>query len=150
VSRYVPVALQREVRERFGNRCAYCRTAEALTVVTFELEHVTPKAAGGETSFDNLVLACPSCNRYKATRQHALDPDTGEWVRLFHPHQDRWAAHFAWDEDGVTLLGETPIGRATVDALRMNRPQLLRVRRLWVKLGEHPPHPDDQEVERKD
>jgi hypothetical protein len=143
VSRYVPVALQRKVREYFGNCCAYCHTAEALTVVTFELEHIVPKAVGGEMSFENLALACPSCNRYKATRQHALDPDTGEWVRLFHSHQDRWAAHFVWDEDDVTLLGQTPVGRATVDALRMNRPQLLRVRRLWVRLGEHPRRPNN-------
>ncbi|MEL6778294.1 MAG: HNH endonuclease, partial [Cyanobacteria bacterium J06597_16] len=29
--------------------------------------------------------------------------------------------------------------RATCAALRMNRPQLVRVRRMWVILGEHPP-----------
>lgn len=139
MSAHVPLALQRRIREHFHSCCAYCRTAEALTVVTFEIEHITPLAGGGETVFENLCLACPSCNRHKATRQHALDPNAGERVPLFHAHHDIWEEHFAWDEEGVTLRGLTPIGRATIAALKLNRPQLIRVRRLWVKLDEHPP-----------
>lgn len=42
---------------------AYCRTPEALTVTTFEFEHIIPLSAGGQTVFDNLCLACP-CNKY--------------------------------------------------------------------------------------
>lgn len=139
MSTHVPVALRAEVRERFANLCEDCRSAERLTVVTFELEHITPRAAGGETHFANLCLACPSCNRHKATRQRAVDPETGEWVALFHPQQDRWHEHFAWAEGDTVLRGMTPTGRATIEALRLNREQLTRVRRLWVKLGEHPP-----------
>jgi hypothetical protein len=60
-------------------------------------------------------------------------------VRLLHAHLDSWEEHFAWAEEGVTLLGLSPVGRAAIAALKLNRPQLLRVRRLWVKLGEHPP-----------
>lgn len=139
MSVYVPVALQREVRDHFRNLCAYCRTAEALTVVTFELEHIVPLAVGGETTFKNLCLACPSCNRHKATRQQAPDPETGELTPLFHPHRDRWERHFAWAESGTILSALTPTGRATTAALHMNRAQMIRVRRLWVTLGEHPP-----------
>ena len=136
----VPAALRARVRERFGNLCAYCRSAQRLTVVTFEIEHIVPQAVGGETRFENLCLACPSCNRYKAVRQEAVDPETGEQVPLFHPLRDDWGEHFSWLEDGALLQGLTPQGRATVNALKMNRPQLVRVRRLWVKLGEHPPN----------
>lgn len=139
MSTHIPAALRAEVRERFANLCAYCRSAERLTVVTFELEPITPRAAGGETRLDNLCLACPSCNRHKATRQRAVDLETGEWVALFHPQQDSWHEHFVWAEGGTVLRGTTPTGRATVEALRLNREQLTRVRRLWVKLGEHPP-----------
>ena len=139
MSAYVPTALKREVRDHFRNLCAYCHTAEALTVVTFELEHIVPLSAGGETTFENLCLACPSCNRFKAARQQAPDPETGEPAPLFHAHKDAWEHHFAWDETGATLNALTPTGRATVVALRMNRDQMVRVRRLWVKLDEHPP-----------
>jgi len=60
-------------------------------------------------------------------------------VPLFHPHRQVWEEHFTWSEDGTELVGLTPVGRATIAALNMNRPQLIRVRRMWVKVGEHPP-----------
>lgn len=65
MSVYIPVELQRQIRAHFANYCAYCLTAESLTVTIFEFEHIMPRSAGGETVFDNLCLACPSCNRYK-------------------------------------------------------------------------------------
>lgn len=40
MSAHVPVARRRRVRERFANRCAYCRTAEDLTATIFEIEHI--------------------------------------------------------------------------------------------------------------
>jgi hypothetical protein len=139
VSAYISVELQRQIRSHFADCCAYCRTAEALTVTTFEFEHIVPLARGGETIFENLCLACPSCNRYKAVRQTATDPTTQTEVPLFHPQQQSWSDHFEWDEEATEIVGLTPTGRATVDALKINRPQLVRVRRMWVRMGEHPP-----------
>ncbi len=135
----VPAALRRKVRARFGNCCAYCRTAESLTVVTFEVEHIVPRSADGETVFENLCLACPTCNRFKADRTTVADTVTGDEVALFHAQRDRWDEHFAWNEDATELIALTPVGRATIGALKMNRPQLVRVRRMWVAMGEHPP-----------
>jgi 5-methylcytosine-specific restriction endonuclease McrA len=63
MSRYISVALAQQVREHYAERCAYCQSAEALTVTRFEIEHITPLAVGGATTFENLCLACPSCNR---------------------------------------------------------------------------------------
>jgi hypothetical protein len=139
MSVYIGVDLQRQIRTHFANCCAYCHTSEALTVAIFEFEHISPRSAGGETVFKNLCLACPTCNRYKANRQNALDPITGEMVSLFHPHLQVWKEHFAWSENATELTGCTPFGRATITALKMNRPQLIRIRRMWVKMGEHPP-----------
>jgi hypothetical protein len=31
------------------------------------------------------------------------------------------------------------MAQATIEALRMNRPALIRLRRMWVQMGEHPP-----------
>jgi HNH endonuclease len=139
MSAYISVELQRQIRDRFANCCAYCRTAEALTVTTFEFEHITPRSAGGESMLENLCLSCPSCNRYKAQRQTARDPLTEEMVSLFHPQLQAWTDHFAWSEDATETIGLTPIGRATIAALKINRPQMIRVRQMWVKMGEHPP-----------
>lgn len=58
---------------------------------------------------------------------------------LFHPHRDAWNDNFSWSDDATELIGLTPSGKATIDTLRMNRTQLIRVSRLWVAMGEHPP-----------
>ena len=135
---YIPVNLQRRIRDRFGNCCAYCRTAEHLTATTFEFEHITAQSAGGETTFENLCLSCPMCNRFKSDQMAAIDPITLDRVPLFHPQQTRWTDHFKWNDDHTEIVGLTPIGRATVSALKMNRTQMVQVRRMWVVLGEHP------------
>jgi HNH endonuclease len=140
VSAYISVELQRKIREKFADCCAYCRTAEFLTITTFEFEHIIPLSAGGETTFDNLCLSCPSCNRYKASRQTALDEDTQQEVSLFNPQQQSWNKHFAWSEDATEIIALTSVGRVTIYALKMNRSQLIRVRKMWVKLEEHPPN----------
>lgn len=136
---YVPIALQRLVRERFRGCCAYCRTAEHLTATSFEFEHILPVSAGGPTVFDNLFLSCPMCNRYKSNRAIGTDPDTKTDVPLFHPQRQQWDDHFTWMLNGAELMGRTPTGRATSAMLNINRPALIRVRRLWVAMNEHPP-----------
>lgn len=142
MSVYIPVNLRRSVRDRFADCCAYCRTAERLTATVFEFEHIVPRADGGETSFDNLCLSCPMCNRYKSDSSSSSDPVTEADVRLFHPHQDRWSEHFAWSEDKTELVGLTAVGRATIAALKINRAAMIRVRRMWAAMAEHPPELD--------
>ena len=134
MSVYISAELRRRVRKHFSDACAYCQTSEALTVTIFEIEHIIPRAADGETVFENLCLACPSCNRYKADRLKGQND-----VRLFHPHNDVWSGHFDWSVDGTYVVGLTDIGEATITALRMNRPQMIRVRRMWVAFNAHPP-----------
>ncbi len=115
-------------------RCAYCQTPEVLTITAFEIDHIIPVSAGGATTLENLCLTCPACNRFKAARQTATDPDTARVVPLYHPRRDGWSAHFAWSSDRQRILGITPTGRATAEALRTNRPQLINLRRIWAKL----------------
>ena len=47
---------------------------------------------------------------------------------------------FFWSEDTIEIVGLTTIGRATISTLKMNRLQLTRVRKMWVRMGEHPPN----------
>jgi hypothetical protein len=126
MSSSIPVKL----RKHFANCCAYCRTAEDLTATTFEFEHILPRAAGGETVFENICLSCPMCNRYKSDRVHWQDAALPTPSALFHPHHDRWSDHFTWNEGATELIDLTPVGRATIAALKMNRPQMIRVRRM--------------------
>ncbi|MCP4891540.1 MAG: HNH endonuclease [Planctomycetaceae bacterium] len=135
---YVAAELRARVRELFENRCAYCQTAESLTVTVFEIEHIVPRSKGGATMFENLCLACPSCNRYKSDRLVGR-LDTGSECRLFDPHKDSWHDHFGWSIDGTVIVGLTDIAKTTIITLRMNRPQMTSVRELWVDAGRHPP-----------
>ncbi len=108
-------------------------------VVTFEVEHIQPLSLGGKTEFENLSLACPTCNRHKANRVAGLT-DAGAEARLFHPQRDSWLNHFDWSVNGTVIVGLTDVGIATINLLRMNRPQLVEVRSLWSIVGKHPPH----------
>lgn len=139
MSVYIPINLQRQIRQKFKDTCAYCQTAEYLTVTTFEIEHIVPLSVGGQTLLENLCLACPFCNRHKASRQTVIDPETGQQEHLFNPQTQQWKEHFKWNEDGTEIIGITPTGKVTISTLKMNRPQMIRVRKMWVKFGEHPP-----------
>lgn len=143
MSAYISVELRQQIRDRFGNCCAYCHTAEFLTAMTFELEHIHPLSQGGKTVFENLCLSCPFCNRHKGSRTVATDPESGKVVSLFHPQKQIWSQHFAWSPDGTEIIGLTEVGRAAIATLQMNRPALVRAREMWVELGEHPPVTDD-------
>jgi hypothetical protein len=139
MSSYISAELRQRVSAYFRECCAYCRTPAALTIAIYEIEHIAPRVHEGKSTFANLCFACPTCNRYKGTRQSMNDAVTGKSIALFHPHQQRWQDHFRWSEDATILIGRTDTGRVTADALHMNRPELVRLRRLWVRLGEFPP-----------
>lgn len=107
--------------------------------VTFEVDHITPRAARGRTTLANLCLCCPTCNRHKASRSSVRDPLTGASVPLFHPVRDFWDEHFEWADGATVVAGRTPVGRATAEALQMNRPLIVELRRYWAATGRHPP-----------
>lgn len=131
--------LRRQVAEDAGHRCGYCQSDEALTGIPLSIEHLTPLAAGGLTVRENLWLSCRPCNELKGAQTHGEDPDSHERVSLYNPREHRWDAHFRWSEDGTSIIGKTPTGRATVVALQLNRPLLVSARRRWVLVGWHPP-----------
>ena len=132
-------ALRAAAEARAGGRCEYCKTPSAFCPDPFSVEHVVPRAAGGTLTADNVAWSCQGCNGHKNVAVAALDAYSGRTVRLFHPRTDRWAHHFAWAGDGTELIGLTPCGRATIDRLRLNRLELVNLRRLLLAFGHHPP-----------
>ena len=51
---------------RDRGRCQYCSTAVPRHDFTFD--HVVPRALGGHTVWDNVVVSCTPCNRRKGRR----------------------------------------------------------------------------------
>ena len=127
------------VRTRARFRCEYCHASEQITGQRCHIDHIIPQVRGGKTEPDNLCLACAACNSFKLDRIEATDPETAESVSLFHPRRQNWHDHFAWSADGIRILGLTPSGRATISALKMNRPLVVEARSSWTEIRQHPP-----------
>lgn len=136
---YIPVALRRRVANQARARCGYCLTQEMVIGRPMEFDHLIPRSLGGPTTEENLWLASALCNDHKSNRFLIIDPKTGVMVRVFNPRQQAWADHFVWSEGATRIDGTTPVGRATVAALQLNRASLVLARRLWVGAGWHPP-----------
>ncbi|MCL5999099.1 MAG: HNH endonuclease [Chloroflexi bacterium] len=135
----IPKRLIDLVRRRARHRCEYCQSSEWLIGQLCEVDHIIPRAHGGATTLDNLCLACTSCNAYKLDQVEAVDPTSGERIALFNPRYQQWHEHFEWSDDGTNINGKTTCGRATVGALKMNRPLIVAARSVWVNVRRHPP-----------
>lgn len=79
----IPAALRRLVVQRADRRCEYCGISQAGQVATFHVDHIVPVMAGGETTAENLALACVSCSLRKGARQELVDVETGGVVFIF-------------------------------------------------------------------
>ena len=128
-------ALRKAVRDRAMQRCEYCRFPEQFAELPFHFDHVIAQQHGGKTESENLAFACCYCNRYKGPNLSGLDPDSKKVVSLFHPRQNFWREHFSWN--GPLIQGKTAIGRATIQALRLNRSDAVAVRQLLIRAGDY-------------
>lgn len=128
--------------ERAHFLCEYCHTSEKWQYVRFTVDHIIPVSRGGTDTQENLALACFHCNRRKDKRVTGLDPESGEKVSLFHPRKHIWREHFIWSTDRLYLIGLSPIGRAAIEALELNRERAIQIRAADVEVGRHPPIDD--------
>jgi hypothetical protein len=139
VSTYISESLKTQVEQADHQRCCYCLTSQANSGIPMTHDHILPRSKGGDTSFQNLCLACRTCNEFKSDTIQANDPLTGEPVPLFNPRLQKWTEHFAWSFDSTKVEGLTAIGRATTVALRMNNAIIVAARWRWAINGWHPP-----------
>lgn len=133
----IPARLRRQVARRADSYCEYCGLSQAGQEAAFHIDHVVPLSAGGKTTLSNLALACVSCSLRKGARLSAIDSQTGRETPLFNPRKNMWRLHFRWN--GVRAVGIDPIGRTTVDVLKMNRDVALAIRQEEAARGRHPP-----------
>ena len=89
---------RRNLLRRDEYSCQYCGQSPSVTELT--VDHVTPRSRGGQSTWENCVLACRTCNRRKADRtlQQAgmklrTQPATPRWSPDFNVHgeaSDSW------------------------------------------------------------
>ena len=123
-------ALIRSVRVRAAEACEYCQMPQSAHVRTFAVDHIIARQHGGDSTLENLALSCFRCNSHKGPNLAGIDPETGELTRLFHPRNDEWNDHFAWN--GSYLTGRTEIGRTTIDVLTINHPDYVTLRESLI------------------
>jgi hypothetical protein len=58
--------------DRDGDKCGWCGCVDG----PFEVDHIIPRAKGGENTLENVIVSCRSCNRAKRDREEA------EWSGL--------------------------------------------------------------------
>ena len=75
-----------DLLQRYGPYCAYCEKKDN----DLDIEHVETKSKSGKiTDWNNLLLACPTCNRdfkkaFNASRMGYVFPDKDETFKVFH------------------------------------------------------------------
>ena len=119
--------------------CEYRCAQEQYAPDPFSVEHIVPSIKGGTNAMANLAYSCQGCNGRKYISIEAIDLATGMIVSLYHPRQHRWNDHFAWNPDCSLIIALTPIGRATVEKLQLNRDGLVNLRRVLYRFDAHPP-----------
>jgi hypothetical protein len=87
-------SLRKLVRERAKNKCEYCLLPQSARVFEHEPDHIIPIQHGGNTSAENLALACLRCNRRKGPNVGSFDPVTGALVTFYNPRTQKWKDHF--------------------------------------------------------
>jgi HNH endonuclease len=135
---YIPANTQRAVIERAQGRCEYCQSRADYTTEPFAVEHIIPVSRGGTSEIDNLAFSCSGCNGHKYNRTEAPDPTDRTLVPLYNPRRQRWQDHFCWSDDHAQIIGLPPTGRATVEALKMNRTGLVNIRQALYLIGKPP------------
>lgn len=136
----VPVALQREVRERARLRCEYCLIHEDDTGPDdgrcgCMADLIVTEKHGGEATTDNLAYFCLTCNRNRGNTTISYAHD-GTETRLFNPREDMWDEHFR--VEGYLIIPLTPIAEATNHAFDFNAAPRRDERRGLQLLGRFP------------
>ncbi|MBC7805656.1 MAG: HNH endonuclease [Akkermansiaceae bacterium] len=123
------------VAQRALFMCEYCQAPQDGTATPLEIEHIRLTADKGTNDLNNLAIACRSCNQFKHKATVGMDPQTSMQVPLLDPRRDEWDEHFFYEPETFSVVGETPVGRATVARLQMNNPFQNAARRIWRAAG---------------
>jgi hypothetical protein len=81
------------VRRRARDACEYCCLPQRASLLPHHVDHIIASQHQGSDDESNLCLCCLRPNIA------ALDPATGDVVRLFHARLQSWSEHYRVRED---------------------------------------------------
>nr|WP_281423106.1 retron system putative HNH endonuclease [Paenibacillus oenotherae] len=137
--------IRSELKMLFCNKCAFCESS----LTELYVAHFRPKSLYEWLTFewDNLVLCCRECNKaqgagfpIKGKRGKVLSSieelRETELSLLIDPCYDIPEEHIAFDYDG-NILALTDRGNETIRAFELNRPSLVRSRKMRINEVEY-------------
>lgn len=98
------VFCRRNLWRRDRRRCQYCGKEPPMGEIT--IDHIQPRSRGGESTFENCVLCCISCNLKKGSKslgqaglrlQRIKKLSNGEWDTVYYsrPKRPQWNPLYA-------------------------------------------------------
>ena len=136
---YISLKDRKLVFKRANRCCEYCKSPADYSTEPFSVEHIIPLAKNGLSELANYALSCLGCNYHKSIKIEILELISQKITPLFNPRNMEWHDNFVWDETSTIIIGKTAIGRATIQALKLNRQQVKNLRRALIAIDEHPP-----------
>lgn len=133
MSSYIPERIRKEVAKRANNRCEYCKLPQLPIQLKHEPDHIISRKHDGETTLENLALACFDCNRHKGTDVASYDDLTGNLTAFFNPRTQVWTEHFQMQN--AEIVGLTPEARVVVKILQLNSEERIEQRQMLIDLG---------------
>jgi len=128
------------VKQRARQRCEYCQLAQEFSILPHQVDHVRATKHHGPNTMENTCFSCAHCNAAKGSNVAGYDPESGVLTPLFNPRVDKWEVHFHWN--GGFLVGQTAVGRVTVDVLRVNDSDCVEQRQELIEAELFPPRSD--------
>ena len=117
------------IRATYAYCCGYCGVSETDVGNELEIDHYRPVKHGGQDDIENLVYACPACNRFKG--DYWPQEDEPDSFYILHPAEDDLSAHIVVMNG--RLAGSTPRGWFHIHWLHLNRLQLI----TWRQKRQH-------------
>ena len=131
-----------EIAEDCQHRCVYCdaKERENLGGDTFQLDHFRPQKHFPSLKSDpeNLVLACPACNRFKSDHWPVGKSSTHTFegsIGFLEPFKDDRRDYFEIGSDGEICAKKDPAAYV-VKILHLNRPARKNLRRHRILMDE--------------
>ena len=129
----ISAAVRLLVASRAARRCEYCLLHEDDSFTPHQIDHIISRKHGGNSSPDNLALACIRCNAWKGSDIASFGFEPDRISPLFHPRHDLWQDHFRLEAGDIVPL--TAAGAATVRLPRLNLLGRVTERRVLIQSG---------------
>ena len=124
--------------EDFHQMCGYCGKDRKILLKQFQIDHFAPKSKFPQKRdvYDNLVLACPQCNRLKSDKWIGENPEVcNDGKKGFvDPASEEYNQHLYREKNG-RIMYDTEVGKYMYDLLKFN---IRRTDLMWkiIKLSQ--------------